>query len=76
MISPPPVLSRFSQLQEQFKKHAGADQALDQKELAEIWIKAMGKNDETCLSIPNLESLTESNIVQLMIFSSLLWADV
>lgn len=27
-------------LEEQFKKHAGADQALDQKELAEIWIKA------------------------------------
>ena len=26
--------------QEQFKKHAGHDQALDQKELAEIWIKA------------------------------------
>lgn len=28
------------QLQEQFQKHAGADQALDQKELADIWIKA------------------------------------
>ncbi|CAK9036890.1 unnamed protein product [Durusdinium trenchii] len=27
-------------LEEQFKKHAGHDQALDQKELAEIWIKA------------------------------------
>ena len=26
--------------QEQFQKHAGADQALDQKELADIWIKA------------------------------------
>eukprot|EP00913_Durusdinium_trenchii_P001103 g1011.t1 len=33
------VLSQ-SPLQEQFKKHAGHDQALDQKELAEIWIKA------------------------------------
>eukprot|EP00438_Fugacium_kawagutii_P027061 Skav214852 [mRNA] locus=scaffold16:208598:208840:+ [translate_table: standard] len=29
----------FSSHQEQFKKHAGADQALDQKELATIWIK-------------------------------------
>jgi len=27
-------------LEEQFQKHAGADQALDQKELADIWIKA------------------------------------
>ena len=25
---------------EQFKRHAGADQALDERELAEIWIKA------------------------------------
>ena len=28
-------------IQEQFKKHAGEDKALDQKELAEIWIKAI-----------------------------------